>query len=214
MMSYRPSQKRRVTVRFVFVCAGMVLLLAASLRFLILPATGVLGAAPQDIAPPNWVDQQLIDIDGAARRGEKLEGIRNIVIHYVANPGTTAQQNRNYFNNPDTRSSSHFVVGLKGEVIQCIPLDEKSSATNERNIDTISIEVCHPDASGKFNSRSYASAVRLTAWLCSVYHLNETDVIRHYDVTGKLCPLYYVEHEDAWREFKSDVKEALRRSDF
>lgn len=213
-MSYYRTTKRHITPRFVFICAGLVLLFAAIFRFWIVPASGVSGAIPREITPPDWVGQQLIDIDGAARRGEKLSSVRNIVIHYVANPGTTAQQNRDYFNNPDTRSSSHFVVGLEGEVIQCVPLDEKSSATNERNIDTISIEVCHPDASGKFNDRSYASAVRLTAWLCHNYQLDESDVIRHYDVTGKLCPLYYVEHEDAWRQFRSDVGDALRSASF
>ena len=55
------------------------------------------------------------------------------------------RQNRDYFNNDDTTVSAHFLVGLEGEVIQCVPLDEKSSATNDRNGDTISIEVCHPN---------------------------------------------------------------------
>ena len=32
------------------------------------------------------------------------------------------------------------------------------------------------------------------------------DVIRHYDVTEKLCPLYYVEHEDAWIQMKADIQ--------
>ena len=36
-------------------------------------------------------------------------------------------------------------------------------------------------------------------------------MIRHYDVTGKLCPLYFVEHEDAWETFKSDVQTRLER---
>ena len=68
----------------------------------------------------------------------------------MGNPGTTAQANRNYFAQPDTQVSAHFLVGLDGEVIQCIPLEEKSSATNERNRDTISIEVCHPDTWTQF----------------------------------------------------------------
>ena len=123
----------------------------------------------RDEPVPDWVDVQLIDIDGASRRGVKLEEINDIVVHYVGNPGTTAQQNRNYFNNPDSEVSSHFVIGLDGEVIQCVPLDEKSSATSERNRDTISIEVCHPDESGKFNDSTYRSLVRLTAWLCDTY---------------------------------------------
>ena len=81
--------------------------------------------------------------------------------------------------------------------------------TSLGNSDTISIEVCHPDASGKFNDASYNSLVRLTAWLCDIGHLSSSDIIRHYDVTGKLCPLYYVEHEDAWNKLKKDVEKAL-----
>lgn len=163
----------------------------------------------RDEPAPDWVDVQLIDVDGHSRRGVKLEEINDIVIHYVGNPGTTAQQNRNYFNNPDSSVSSHFLVGLDGEVIECVPLDEKSSATSERNRDTISIEVCHPDESGKFTDASYQSLVRLTAWLCDTYGLSAEHVIRHYDTCGKECPLYYVVHEDAWEQFRSDVADAM-----
>ena len=157
---------------------------------------------------PDWIDQQLIDVDGESRRGIYLEGIRNIVIHYVGNPGTTAQQNRNYYASPSSEVSSHFVIGLKGEIILCIPLHEKSSASNHRNKDTISIEVCHPDESGKFTDAAYSSLVKLTAWLCEVCGLDSDDVIRHYDITGKQCPLYFVTHEDAWGQFRQDVSEA------
>lgn len=154
---------------------------------------------------PDWVDQQIIKVDGDSRRGVMLEGVRNIVIHYVSNPGTTAQQNRDYYANPSYEVSSHFVIGLKGEIIQCIPLHEKSSASNHRNKDTISIEVCHPDESGKFTDASYQSLVKLTAWLLDVCDLDSDDVIRHYDITGKQCPLYFVTHEDAWKKFLQAV---------
>ena len=154
---------------------------------------------------PDWVDQQIIKVDGDSRRGVMLEGVRNIVIHYVGNPGTTAEQNRDYYANPSSEVSSHFVIGLKGEIIQCIPLHEKSSASNHRNKDTISIEVCHPDESGKFTDASYQSLVKLTAWLCETCDLDSDDVIRHYDITGKQCPLYFVTHEDIWETFKADV---------
>jgi len=155
---------------------------------------------------PDWVDQQIIKVDGDSRRGVMLEGVRNIVIHYVGNPGTTAQQNRDYYANPSSDVSSHFVIGLKGEIIQCIPLHEKSSASNHRNKDTISIEVCHPDESGKFTDAAYQSLVKLTAWLCEICDLDSGDVIRHYDITGKQCPLYFVTHNDAWERFLKDVK--------
>lgn len=155
---------------------------------------------------PDWIDVQIIDIDGASRRGEKLTGVNDIVIHYVGNTGTTAQQNHDYYTNPDSEVSSHFVVGLEGEIIQCVLLNEKSSASNWRNKDTISIEVCHPDDTGKFNDITYASLVKLTAWLLDAYGLDEEHIIRHYDITGKECPRYYVLNEDAWQQFKTDVK--------
>ena len=46
----------------------------------------------------------------------------------------------------------------------------------------------------------------------SAQDLNENDVIRHYDVTGKICPKYFVEHENAWKQFRKDVKKALEKS--
>lgn len=162
-----------------------------------------------ELTAPEWIDVQLIHKHNTARSGTQLTDIKNIVIHYVGNPDTTAQNNRDYFDKPDTTVSSHFVVGLEGEVIQCVPLNEKSAATNNRNKDTISIEVCHPDESGKYGDKTYASVIKLTAWLCRELDLSEDDVIRHYDVTGKICPKYYVENEDAWLTLKQDVKESL-----
>ncbi len=155
---------------------------------------------------PDWVQVNLISVDGASRRGEDLEAVRSIAVHYVANPGSTAIANRNYFNSPDSTTSSHFIVGLEGEVILCVPLNEKSSATNERNLDTISIEVCHPDETGEFSPVTHASLVRLLSWLCEEFSLERNDIIRHYDVTGKMCPKYYVEHPEAWEELKNQVK--------
>lgn len=148
-----------------------------------------------------------------SRSQTKLEKVKGIVIHYTANPGTTAEQNRNYFESlketKKTKASSHFVVGIEGEIVQCIPSTEISYASNDRNSDTLSIECCHMDKSGKFSQETYDSLVELTAWLCGKFNLPVESVIRHYDVTKKECPLYYVENEDAWKKFKKDVQEYL-----
>ncbi len=160
------------------------------------------------------IDEQFLTINPYSRSGSELEQVNGIVIHYVGNPGTTAQQNRDYFESlmttEERSASSHYVIGLQGEIIQCIPLDEISYASNQRNFDTISIECCHIDESGKFNDATYQSLVTLTAALCKTYGLDPmNDVIRHYDITGKLCPLYFVEHEDEWYGFKLNVKGAM-----
>ena len=154
------------------------------------------------------------DVD-ASRPGIESDGITGIVIHYTANPGSTAQENRDYFeglkDTHETSASSNFVVGLEGEIIQCVPTWEVAYASNERNKDTISIECCHPDETGKFTEETYQSMVQLTAWLCRKYSLTADTVIRHYDVTGKNCPKYFVENEEAWANFKEDVANALAK---
>lgn len=163
---------------------------------------------------PDYVEYQPIVKNEYSRPDIKLEQINAVVVHYVADPRATAAQTRNYFNNLAithyTWASSHFVVGLDGEVLQLIPLTEWAYCSNERNKDTVSIECCHPEEDGKFTDATYDSLVKLVADLCAEYDLDpSTDVIRHYDVTGKLCPLYFVEHEDAWHTFLSDVAKAV-----
>lgn len=165
-----------------------------------------------DASEPD-IDVQLLDVNPYSRPGIESDGITGIVIHYTANPGSTAQDNRDYFNglqySQETSASSNFVVGLDGEIIQCVPTWEVAYASNDRNYDTVSIEVCHPDESGKFTDKTYRSLVQLTAWLCVKFDLSADDVIRHYDVTGKNCPKYFVENEEAWAAFKENVSLAI-----
>lgn len=59
-----------------------------------------------------------------------------------------------------------------------------------------------PGRKRQIYEESYESLVQLTAWLCVKFDLAVDDVIRHYDVTGKNCPKYFVEHEDAWEDFR------------
>ena len=159
---------------------------------------------------PSYVSYEPIVKNEYSRPGTYLSEINGIVVHYVANPGTTAAQNRSYFNglaiSGETWASSHFLIGLEGEVLQLIPLDEIAYCSNDRNADTISIECCHPEADGKFTDETYGSLVALVSDLCREYGLDPLkDIIRHYDITGKMCPLYYVEHENEWKAFLTDV---------
>ena len=156
------------------------------------------------------IDVELLTVNPYSRPGIALKAVKGIVVHYTANPGSSAMANRNYFENlkesQDRKVSSHFVVGLDGEIIQCIPTKEIAYASNDRNTDTLSIECCHPDETGEFTEDTYDSLVQLTAWLCKRFSLDRDDVIRHFDVTEKNCPRYFVEHEDAWEQFKEDVQ--------
>ena len=158
-------------------------------------------------APPFEVN--LLDVNEYSRPGIPLKKIKGIVVHYTANPGSTAAENRNYFeglkDSHETKVSSHFVIGIEGEIVQCIPSSEIAYASNSRNDDTLSIECCHKDETGEFTEATYDSLVKLVGWLCYRFGLESSDVIRHYDVTEKICPKYFVDHPDAWEQFKKDV---------
>ncbi len=148
-----------------------------------------------------------------SRPGIPMNQVKGIVIHYVGNPGSTAINNRNYFNNlkdqqttKPTYASSHYIVGLEGEVIACVPEGEVAYHASQANNDHIGVEVCHPDWQGKFTTVTYAALIELIIDICKRHNLNPLrDVIRHYDVTGKDCPRYYVKHVEAWERLKQDV---------
>lgn len=141
-----------------------------------------------------------------------------IAIHYIGNPNTSAKNNRNYFDTNSNYVSANYIIGLDGEVICCIPPDEISWATAVANQYSPSIECCHPDSTGKLNSKTYRSLVELCVYLCNRYKLNETNLIRHFDVTGKVCPRGFVpkskggtddNNNTAWLKLKADVKALL-----
>lgn len=175
-------------------------------------------AVPRYEVPKPDIEEKLLTVNTNSRPAIALEQIKGVVIHYTANPGTDAQANRDYFENrknmPDQiqyKVSSHFIIGLDGKIIQCIPLDEIAYASNNRNQDTVSIECCHPDKIGKFTPETRQSLVRLTAWLCGEYHISQDQVIRHYDVTGKMCPRYYVKHPKKWKKLKQDIFNEMKQ---
>lgn len=214
----RRRQRRRQLLWHMVICSALILiLLSVGVMFLTAEVNEQEEAKKDELtlkvetAPE--VNAQYLTINEYSRPGTKLEQVKGIVVHYTGNPGTTAMQNRNYFEglaqSKKTKASSHYIIGLAGEIIQCIPLDEISYASNQRNVDTISIECCIDNEMGKFNEKTYDSLVQLTAWLVGEYDLKISDIIRHYDVTGKNCPKYFVENKSAWDDFKLDVEKYI-----
>ncbi len=214
----------RKTLMLVFMFL-MILLLCVAVYHLV-RALGI-GANPKEtasfrerkeiIANNDTVRPKIIEdfltVNEYSRPGEKLPEVKNIFVHYTANKGTSAAQNRSYFQNlgvtGETSASAHFVIGFDGEIIQCIPLDEIAYAVKERNYDSVSIECCYLSEDGKFTDATYQSLISLCGWLLKEYKLTPDDMRRHYDEGGKKCPLYYVEHEDAWEQFLADLKDYI-----
>ena len=207
----RPRRRLKTGHKIAIGIAAVLLAAAVGYTgFLVAQQLRVRNAPGAKVETPEWIGADLLPLNPNSRPGTVLEEVNGIVIHYVGNPNTSAKANRNYFANlaitRETYASSHYIVGLEGEIIQCVPLTEISYCSNTRNHDTIAIEVCHPDETGEFSPETYEQLTELTAWLCSTFELDpREDVIRHYDVTGKICPKFYVENPEAWEALKADV---------
>ena len=210
----RRRMKHYVRLGVLAVCALMLLML------LIWGVVSLIKNAVFTEASGTWsnvgdvtVKESLLPENEYSRPGYALENVEGVVIHYTGSAGTTAMDNRNYFYRlqitETTYESMHFEVGLDGEIVQCIPLNEIAYASGKRNADTIAVEYCHSDVDGRPNDATYASLVKLVAKICKTYKLGTEDILRHYDVTGVECPKYYVENEDEWNQFKEDVKQAM-----
>ena len=202
----RPARRTRsLWPGFLLKCILLAVALVVLVRFSLPRLLGNAGGASLPDEVPAWVDQELLPINPYSRPGTPLEAVNGVVIHYTGNPGTTAEQNRSYFAglalSHETYASSQFLIDMDGSVIQCVPVNEIAYCSSQRNADTLSIEVCHPDESGRFKEDTQASLTRLVQWACDTYGLARDQILRHYDVTGKECPRYFVDHPDAWETF-------------
>lgn len=140
--------------------------------------------------------------------GRKIE---YIVIHFTSNDGDTAKGNCNYFSGANRNASAHYFVD-ENEVWQSVP--DKNAAwhcgakkykhPSCRNINSIGIEMCsRKDANGQYyiSPETVARAIELTKQKMGEYGVTVDRVLRHYDVTGKMCPEPFVRNSELWDDF-------------
>ena len=147
--------------------------------------------------------------------------IRYIVVHYTANKGDTAKNNADYFARATTKTSAHYFVDEK-EVWQSVR--EKDTAYHCgaktykhplcRNGNSIGVEMCIWDKGGKVRPGTVEKAAEVVRQLMARCNVPLERVLRHYDVTGKNCPLPMVENPSLWEDFKTKLKGADEMLDY
>jgi len=139
---------------------------------------------------------------------------KGIVVHWVGNAGSAAINNRNYFErgSDGRKVSYHYIVGLEGEIIQCVPENERAAhAGPDSNPVHIGIGVCHPDWAGRFSDITFRALIELASDICARHGFNaDKCVLRHFDITRKECPLYYVRNVHEWANLKNAVTAAVK----
>lgn len=135
--------------------------------------------------------------------GQRTEKVQYIVIHYTGSEGT-AENNVNYFNGGDRGASANYFVDRSGIVFEyCDPskyyawhcggsLESSHHPYHGKctNRNSIGIEICthNNGRNWEFTAKAVAAAVELTKNLMKQFGVPASNVIRHYDVTGKSCP--------------------------
>ena len=143
-------------------------------------------------------------------------GIRYIVIHYTGNDGDTAMNNAKYYAGNVVKTSAHYFVDEK-EIVRsvddlriawavggnkypsCAQTGGGTMYGKCKNANSISIELCDEKKNGVYapGAKTVAQALELTKALMKKYNIPVSNVIRHFDVTGKLCPAYWSGRENA-----------------
>lgn len=151
------------------------------------------------------ITEKIIPENKYNRPGKTSKPVR-ICVHYTGQAGTGADRTALFYANvaagmfpdkPQNWTSTQYIVGLNGEVVRIIPDNEIAYAAANKNYGTIHIEVCYKQSSGEFEQASKTALRELVQYLMKKYGIPADKVLRHYDLTGKYCPYYYVD-ETRW----------------
>lgn len=148
-----------------------------------------------------------------------VDRIKYIVIHYVGATGG-AEANCKWYAGANRGASAHYYVNFDGIVWQSV--EDKNVAWHCgakkyvhpecRNGNSLGIEMCVRNKGNKadtsrdwyFEDATVQAAIALTKHLMARYNVPADHVIRHHDVTGKICPNPYVYNhtKHTWDGFK------------
>lgn len=174
------------------------------------------------VLKPNVI-KKFITKNKYSRPGTKRSRTTKIAWHYTGQHDVPAKNTVSYFSNVVANgykvngryiyASSHYVMGLEGEIYYIVPEEEIAYTTNSANYYSIGIECATTGSDDHYTEKEYESMVKLGAYLADKYGLDpRKDFIRHYDVTGKICPRYFVNNLRAWKKFKQDCYDYLQNA--
>lgn len=148
--------------------------------------------------------------------------IKYIVIHYVG-AYSNAYANARYFKSVYRGASAHYFVD-ENEIYRVV--EDKDIAwhcgakyykhLHCRNSNSIGIEMCCFNNNGTMDvsEKVIERTIELTKELMKKYNIPITNVIRHYDVTGKACPKPFITNQSRWIDFKDELQSSLRDGSF
>lgn len=147
-------------------------------------------------------------------RAGRTQPVRYIVMHYTANNGDTARNNCDYYHRAGgLQASAHYFCDEHGAMQSVRECDTAWHCGARaywhpecRNANSIGIEMCsrkRADGSYYILPETVANAAALAKNIMQRYGIDTDHVLRHYDVTGKRCPMPWVDDPAQWTAFKA-----------
>lgn len=149
-------------------------------------------------------------------RAGRTQPVRYIVMHYTANNGDTARNNCDYYHRVGgLQASAHYFVDEHG-AMQSVREGDTAWHCGARaywhpecrNSNSIGIEMCsrkRADGSYYILPETVSNAAALARNIMQRYGIDTDHVLRHYDVTGKRCPMPWVDDPAQWDAFKASL---------
>lgn len=172
-------------------------------------------------------EKKLLDVNRFSNPDKPLYDIRGLCFHYTENPNISANGVQWWFNTAPDRfektgkkwfGSTQFVAGKSGEIVQMLEDDRMAygaGASHYRpgirkklgypNRHLLQIELCH-DADGSFSPETLESACMWAGFYMAKHDLKIHNLHRHFDITGKNCPSWFVRNPSQWNQFRLDCE--------
>ena len=153
------------------------------------------------------IQKKISSYNFSSRNGNVL---KYIVLHYTANKGDTAKNNVDYFYNGDRQASAHYFVD-DTSIWQSVEDSNAAWSVGDgngvygiTNQNSISIEMCC-NLSGIVSSTTESNAIELVKYLQGKYNISNSNVVRHYDASRKICPNWSDNNWGRWINFKNKL---------
>ena len=155
---------------------------------------------------------EFVSCDPSNYRAGRTQPVRYIVMHYTANNGDTAKNNCDYYHRVGgLQASAHYFCDEHGAMQSVRECDTAWHCGARaywhpecRNANSIGIEMCsrkRADGSYYIKPETVANAAALAREIMQRYGIDTEHVVRHYDVTGKRCPMPWVDDPAQWTAF-------------
>ena len=157
---------------------------------------------------------QINKLHGDYNISKRTDRVKYIVVHYTGDGTSKAGSAKNnciFFGSGDKQASAHYFIDDGGIWEYADPKEYYTWHCGDghgkygiSNSNSIGIEVCQ-DGDRPYTETEIRYLAQLVTYLIVHFNVPASHVVRHYDASRKLCPLYYAKRADEWEKLRKTI---------